>query len=76
MDLVGDANLTAVLLHDPGANRQAQPGGIATPAKARLEDVFNLVSPDAAARVGEFDDRLLVAASVVVLKFGRAGAKQ
>jgi hypothetical protein len=55
MDLVGDANLTAVLLHDPGANCQAQPGGIATPTKARLEDMFNVVRADAASGVGEFD---------------------
>ena len=58
MDSVGDANLTAVLLHDPGANRQAQPGGIATSAKAWLEDMFHVVRPDAAASVGEFDDHV------------------
>jgi hypothetical protein len=60
MDSVGDANLTAVLLHDPGANRQAEPGGIATPAKARLEDMLNVVSPDATASVGEFDDHAVL----------------
>ena len=58
MDPVGDANLTAMLLHDPGANRQAQPRGIATAAKAGLEDVLYLVGPDAAASVGEFDDHV------------------
>ena len=66
MSPVGDANLTAVLLHDPGANRQAQPGGIATAAKARLEDVFNLVRPDAAASVGEFDDHVTAATFAVL----------
>jgi hypothetical protein len=60
MDSVGDANLTAVLLHDPGANRQAEPGGIATPAKARLEDMFNVVRANAAAGVREFDDHLVL----------------
>ena len=66
MDPVGDANLAAVLLHDPGANRQAQPGGIATPAKARLEDMFNLVRPDAAASVGELDDHVIAAPFAVL----------
>jgi len=61
MDSVGDANLTAVLLHDPGANRQAEPGGIATPAKARLEDMFHVVRPDAASSVAEFDDHVVLA---------------
>jgi hypothetical protein len=45
-----------MLLHDAGANRQAQPGGIATAAKSWLEDMFYLVEPDAAASVREFDD--------------------
>ena len=61
MDSIGDANLTAVLLHDPGANREAQPGGIATAAKARLEDMFHVVRPDAASRVAEFDDHVVLA---------------
>ena len=61
MNSVGDANLTAVLLHDAGANRQAQPGGIATPAKARLEDMVNVVRADAATSVGEFDDYVVLA---------------
>jgi hypothetical protein len=60
MDPVGYANVAAMLLHDPGANRQAQPGSIATAAEARFEDVFNLVRPDAAASVGEFDDHMIL----------------
>src|ERR1700691_3507248 len=71
MHAVGDANLTAVLLHDPGANRQAQPGSIATTAKARLENMINVVRPDATASVREFDDR------VVLTPFGtRFGAQR
>ena len=58
MSPVGDADLTAMLLHDAGANRQAQSRGIATAAKAWFEDVFHLVGPDAAASVGEFDDHV------------------
>src|SRR5713226_9997851 len=58
MNPVGDANLTAMLLHDAGANRQAQPRGIATATKSWLEDMFYLVGPDAAASVGEFDDHV------------------
>ena len=61
MDPVGGANLAAMLLHDAGANRQAQPGSIATAAKTRLEDMFNLVRPDAAAGVGEFDNHEILA---------------
>jgi hypothetical protein len=68
MDSVGDANLTSVLPHDPGANRQAKPAGIATAAKARLEDVFDVVRPDAAASVREFDDHEVLARSGA--KFG------
>jgi hypothetical protein len=60
MEPVGHANLAAMLLHDPGANRQAQPGGIAAAAEARFEDMFHLVQPDAAASVGEFDDYVIV----------------
>jgi hypothetical protein len=60
MDSVGNANLTAVLLHDPGANREAQPGSIATTAKARLEDMFYVVKPDAASSVGKFDDHVVL----------------
>ncbi len=60
MGSVEDTNLTAVLLDDPGANRQAQPGGIARPTKAGLEDMFKMVRPDAAAGVGEFDAHLVL----------------
>src|ERR1700735_2318659 len=63
MGPVRDANLAAMLLHNAGANRQAQPGGIATAAEARLEDMFNLVSPDAAAGVGEFDNHVTLTPS-------------
>ena len=59
MNSAGDANVAVVLLHDPGANRQAEPAGITTTAKAGLEDMFQMVGPDAAAGVGEFDDRSL-----------------
>ena len=58
MSPVGDANLTAMLLHDAATNLQTQPRGIATAAEAWFEDVFYLVSPDAAASVGEFDDHV------------------
>src|ERR1700733_2147198 len=58
MSSVGYANLPAMLLHDAGANRQAQPRGIAAAAESRLEDMFYLVGPDAAARVGEFNNHV------------------
>ena len=36
-------------------------GGIATPAKARLEDMFHVVRPDATSSVAEFDDHVVLA---------------
>jgi hypothetical protein len=44
-----------MLFHNSLADRKAKPAGIAISAEARLEDTFNLVSPDAAAAVAEFD---------------------
>ena len=55
MGLVGNRNVAAMLLHDVRAHRETQPGGISISAKARLEDMVDLVRAYAATGVGEFD---------------------
>jgi hypothetical protein len=51
-------NLSAVLFHDPVANRQSQSSRIAASAEPRLENVVNLVRSYAAPGVRELDDDL------------------
>jgi hypothetical protein len=59
MNDIRDGNRAVMLFHNPLANRKTQAGGIAPSAKAGFEDAADLVRPDSAACVREFNHNLL-----------------
>ena len=56
MQAIRGRNLSAVLFHDPVANRQPQSGSIAASAEPGLENAVNLVRSNAAPGVSELND--------------------